>query len=305
MNKKETPVRKAKDVFLYNIQNNKYYDLRCNSNVLGHSPQSLATIVKNKVSASWNINQLDTIYHNRYTKLLNSLSGDRYRIRSAFSPEEFFGRLFLYCTLNNIKPLIHGKRMNDWFDGKGILLPPGRKKKKIEIYDMAEIYLDSTGEAAPVLPASGNGNISIANYYWYPSTDIPFSLEADIIILPELFNGNFKYITLLVKNQLEDMLKITGDINGVPSLYIASSLKFYSLLKKEKNRPPQSLNWKSFNCKGRLFSFKDFKNKQLMEDIRMNLYSKNIAVNIHPPYYNYFPLTLKDYQVKYLSGAAE
>ena len=60
------------------------------------------------------------------------------------------------------------------------------------------------------------------------------------------------------------------------------------------------LEWNDVIQSGRIFAFKNTK-ENYINDMVNKYNEKNILLNNRPPYYNYLPLVLEDFQVKYLS----
>ncbi len=293
-------IKKGKGVFLHSILNNRYYDLKNNSNILGHSYKKLTTEVKNYISNSWNLNS-NTIHHKRLLGFIQKNFGENYSLKSNFSLLEFFSRFMLYLMNKSLNIEVIGKRFNLWFENYFVYKNNMMKKNKIQIIDMAEFFLNSQGKDNKI--KKKNNELLILNYYWYPEIDVN-TMNADLIILPEIYNGNFNYVLLLINKEsliMKDSLSYSQEIFSIPSLYVASSLKMFHLIKKFSETKIFKINWEGFVQYDRLFSCINFD----LNNIKKNsdtFYSKKILLNDNPPFYNYLPLNLEDYQIKYLTG---
>jgi len=293
------PIKKAKGLFLYDIHSNKYYDLQSNSNILGHSNKKITTIVKNHISSTWNIKS-NSVYHKRLVKLINNIFGNRYGLFFCHSLSEFMLRINNYVVKNNSGIDIYYDRFKDWLFFNKIEMNKD-DKISINVYDAAQIYLDCKGGTQlfkEKLNEIKNDKICILNYFWYPDINIDPN-NADIIILPEIFSGNFDYVLILIKNDSilsKDQKYFCNEITKAPSLYAASSLKYYHEISKTKQDLIQ-LNYKGFTQSGRLFSYNDIQNyASILETFKNN----GVLLNSEPPYYSYLPLILEDYQKKFL-----
>jgi|GEM_PF-1309121 len=302
MTDKVYPLKKAKEAFVYDIKSNKYYDFKNNTNILGHSYKKLTTIVKNHISSSWDIYN-NSIYHRRFIKHLNNLFGDKYHITCCFSLIEFISRLINYSINQRFNIEIIGENFKIWFDKNFNYKNIINSSKNINIYDMAKIYLSFKGNKEKIENQIrlNKYRINILNYYWYPYLDISLN-DADLIILPEIYSGNFKYIILLINKEslISDKKSYySTSINEIPSLYIVSSLKLYHLIKQIETNNPINLGWDGFNQAGRIFIYKE---TSQYKKIIYDFLNKNIILNKEPPFYNYLPLLLEEYQVKFLQG---
>lgn len=292
-------IRKAKDIFLIDTNGNKYYDLSTNTNILGHSYKKLTTIIKNTLSACWNCRE-NSIYHRRLISLYEKIFGSDYHVRSCFSLIEFFSRL-----LNVSGHCLHieGERLTHWFNKN---LPGSvcdNTDKKITVIDMTELYLKAKGNNEVLKElidtySSNDATVTIHNYYWYPEPNIASS-DADIVILPEFYSGNFSYVGILVNKRLLTGTDYTSDIYRIPSLYIASSLKMHYLLQKPIKPHIPHLKRDGFEQANRVFSPTDLttgNHEQMVAYLR----EKHILITSEPPYYNYLPLTLEAHQSRHL-----
>ena len=300
MNKKYL-IRKAKDVFLYDAYDGRFYDLKRNSNILGHSYKMLTTSVKNDISSKWNIPG-NTVYHYRMKKFFEKLFSPDYYLTSAFSLHEFILSLNNYSINNSYNLKFKGERFNIWLMKKCNIIKKDEEKsqKNIIVYDMAEIFLQTEGNFNKFNDLVKNLNreeITVFNYFWYPYLDLNTD-NADIIILPEIYSGNFSYLIILINKNIKNHNQLYNDLDDIPSLYITSSLKMYYLIKRIKAEKKITLKWDNFIQAGRIFSYKDIKEYINIID---NYFEKNVLLAEDPPYYNYLPLVLQDYQVKYLS----
>lgn len=302
MNKKYT-IKKAKGIFLHDIHDVKYYDLQKNSNILGHSYKKLTTLIKNDISSRWNILE-STIYHSRMRKLFEKLFTPDYFLTALLSLDEFILKINNYSLSNSYNLKLIGERFNLWLKDNYNLsnIKTGEIQKNIIIYDMAEIFLQFDGDSKKFndfIKDIKREEITVFNYLWYPYLDIKTD-NVDIIILPEIYSGNFKYINILInKKRVKNFYQFTGQFECIPSLYISSSLKMYYLIKKmEYDHKMINLKTNKFIQSGRLFSYRDIKYyNNLIEEY----FNKNIILSNAPPFYNYLPLILEDFQIKYLS----
>lgn len=285
-------IRQGKGLFLKTMGKKKIYDFSENSNILGHSYKKMTTQVKNYISSSWNISQF-TIYHRRIKKLFETLFSDRYQLFTTFSLEEFTARLICHVNSSDSTIRPEGKRYQLWFQNKFNTSVPIDKKNDIIIYDMAENYLLNNKMINPV---NKKNKLSVLNYYWYPEIILP-AFEADIIILPQIFCGNFHYVNILInKSMTDDFSCCVNPLEAVPSLYIASSLQQYYQIKKAKSALPV-ITHKNIIQKKRLFTFKNPEQKS-REDLINHFKEKNVLFNISPPFYQYLPIILENQEIK-------
>ena len=168
---------------------------------------------------------------------------------------------------------------------------------------MAEIYLKADGNKdrfSAEIKKIKKGNITVFNYFWYPESDI-ITGDADIIVLPEIYSGNFSYINILLNNNssiIKDRNYLTSELENIPSLYISSSLKLYFLMEKIIKNDIIKLKWNNLIFSNRIFSFIELEAKKI-NDISKKFLENNILLAGNPPYYSYLPLMLEDYQKKF------
>lgn len=277
-------IKKAKAVYIFYLNDkNKYFDLTSNSNILGHSFKRVTTHVKNDISNRWRIKG-ESIYHKRMAKLFFNLYGSQYKWMIDFSFKDIFFRLGNYF---NIK--IEGNNLLRWFNDN-LNLPEKKGQKDLIIFDMAYYYLYD-------YKIEKSKELSILNYYHYPYLEIE-TLDSDLIILPEIFSGNFSYVNILVKRGSE-FENIFDRPEEIESLIISSSLKNYYLIKKYSttNIIENILNKDMFFQRGRIFVLKNFNDKNIEY-----LKSKRIIINKNPPFYNYIPIILEEHEIKYLKS---
>jgi hypothetical protein len=295
---KKYPLKKAKENFIYDIHSNKFYDFRSNTNIAGFSHKRLTTFVKDNVSSAWNIKD-NSIHHNRFKKQIEQLFGENFILKSSHSIEEFFSRLIL----TNPDIDFTGKNQTQWLKEKHIITENNSNSKKIFVIDMAELFLES-GENIEMF----NENISkikhdgivIFNYFWFPLLEIS-TTGADIIILPELYSGNFGFVNVLVK---ENNYNFLNEFENIPSLFASSALKNYFVIKSCTGSPEGRFNLlnKNFKVSGRIFIPE---NLAEIENLTKIFEEKNILINNKPPFYNYLPINLEEYQIKYLKKVFE
>jgi hypothetical protein len=291
-------IKKAKNAYVYDSHSVKYFDFRDNSNIIGFSHKSLTTIVKNKLSNSWNIT-LKTIHHQRMTNLYKNMIGTDYILSASNSLEEFIARLMLNSR-DSYSIEITGKNFDSWLRFKNIFPVSSTVKKKISLFDVNELFLESGGNTDTFknkINSLKTGNILILNYYWFPLTEVAAG-SADIIILPKIFCGNFNYAGILMKKGLQEFTGLTQSICDIPSLYISSSLKNYYLIREMQEKYDGfKLNWEGFIQAQRLFIPADTGHAKKLSEI---LSGEKIIINENPPYYDYLPIILEDYQKKFL-----
>ncbi|OHD19748.1 MAG: hypothetical protein A2086_11420 [Spirochaetes bacterium GWD1_27_9] len=291
--------RKAKDSFLYNIKSEKYYDFRHNTNIIGHSHKKLTNLVKDSISSAWNL-QIDSIYHRRFMKFMETNFSDKYHIKFSFSLQEFFLKLF--NKFNNSKIDIIGERFKKYISYNEISINNDNNNDyNIKIYDFAEIYLNFGGNKEKInkyVEGIDKNNLAVFNYFWYPSFEININ-KADIVILPEIYCGNFKYVIILISKELNEFANFCEEIHSVPSLYLSSSLKNYYVAKSlEENNIKIENN--DFIFADRIFSYK---NISQIDNLYNKFLEKNILLNNIPPFYSYLPINLEEYQRKYVLRA--
>ena len=188
------PFKKGKGIFVYDIHSNRYYDFENNLNILGHSNKKLTATVKNHISSSWNLFG-DTIYH-RKIKQLHNRNFPNYYLTNTFSLIEFFNNLLNFANSKSFKIVSTGDRFNLWIQEYCNYKNIGTKNSaKIIIHDMAEKFLKTGEDYANLLKNIRKEKITILNYYWFPYLEID-TCNADIIILPQIYNGNFKYLNI-------------------------------------------------------------------------------------------------------------
>jgi hypothetical protein len=295
-------LRKAKGAYVKDIKHNLFYEFDKNINILGHSHKKLTTIAKNNISSSWNLTG-NTIYHARIRKLFSRLFPGQYNIYSSFSLEEIFLKLYIYSEKNSCSLELFYDNFCSWLTKKcGLDLKNKSSGKKIIVYDMAQIFLDAKGDMENFNQAvSGlkKGNITVFNYFWFPYPEIS-SDNADMIILPEIFSGNFKYVNMLIDKKLEKDLNLFHAIEEVPSLYISSSLKAYYIIKSITEGLTARLDWKNFIQAKRLFVY-EHPEEPSYREVMEKFKGEKIFLNQDPPYYNYLPINLLEHQKKKLS----
>jgi len=289
--------KKAKGPFLISSADEKFYNLSTNSNILGYSYKKLTSIVKNNISTSWNINA-ETIYHARLKKLFEKIFTKDYYAVCCPSLEDFFYRSAAFHSENFINFKISGTSFQKWFDSNVFIKNNSNADQLIDLIDMTELYLQYNGNNSGIEIAVNkinNGKYKILNYFWYPVTDIKL-YNSDIIILPEIYSGNFNFIFILIKKDsvlYKNLNTYLSDINTLSSLYISSSLTNYYLIKKNENKKILKLNWNGIKQVNRLFTAEDLSDYKKYK-------KKYILLNENPPYYNYLPIILEEYQYKYL-----
>jgi hypothetical protein len=297
----EKTLKKRKDIFLYDLNGNKYYDFSTPLNIIGFSNKRLTHYIKNHISGTLRLTG-STIYHRRLKALFKELFGDEYELYAALSLEEIFLKMeALFLNEFAIEPV--GERFKEWYPNR---VPSGEKNgkaKKIKTYDMTELYLNAGSDRTKAFEnVNKNDSVKILNYFWYPEIELN-TLDADLVILPELYSGNFSYLNILLRktSKLYDKAKrALTEIEEIPSLYIASSLKYYYLIKEEKNiAMPVKLEVENILQTGRLFSFKEFDKEKIIDKSKI-FYDNKIVINTNAPFYSYLPLRLEDYQKKYL-----
>ena len=300
---KKIRIKKAKNAFVYDKDSNKYYDLRCNSNILGYGHKLLTSYTKNMLSSSWNI-KMNTRHHDRMTGLYKRVFGEGRHIRTSNSLEEFFCRLFLSAA-GKYRVIVTGKRFEKWLGMKNIKPIDGEAEKNIKIIDANEIFLSCNGDNERFKyeirsMTENNDDTVILNYYWYPYPGIETGF-ADVVILPEIYCGNFGYISILVKDENDLFDEITGRLSEIDSLFISVSLKnYYLIMDALKKNNDMKLEWKGFISAGRLLVPE---NEDDIDMLSEKLFEDKIIINDKPPYYNYMPINLEDYQKKRLRKA--
>lgn len=287
-------IKKAKGPFLYTKESNKYYDLRQNSNILGHSHKTLTRSVKNSLSNCWNLSSINTINHSRLIKLLTTLYSDRYIVRATFSLQELFSRLFLNT---NRKVKVLGEGLTDWLTSKYIRYSKAEEgAKKLNIYDMTEFYLNKKECPLEETPT----NLNLLNYYWHPEIELNLPKSPDGVILPQLYCGNFKFILVLVKKENSELLEATNELEEVQSLYISSALKMYYAIKRVKSRIYLEDINERLITKGRLISFKEDASSESNKELYKELITKGVLLTNEPPYYSYLPQLLTARELNFL-----
>ncbi|MCK4799307.1 MAG: hypothetical protein KAT05_18180, partial [Spirochaetes bacterium] len=235
---KKYPLRRAKGIFVYDIQSTRYYDFQRNSNIIGYSNKKITTHIKNCISAGWNLYE-DTVYHRRIKRLYEKIFSLDYYFKTCFSLTEFFARFLNYAQQNSFNLIIKGHRFKLWIKEycNNIYKEIKSYSKNIIIYDMAEIFLESGGDIKEFNKKVKNlkkETITVFNYYWYPYLEINIS-DADIVILPQIYSGYFEYINILIKKDIKNYNFYSTEIDKIPCLYLAGSLKLYHTIKKMNN----------------------------------------------------------------------
>jgi len=235
-------------------------------------------------------------------KLIENLCGNDYLLASSFSLMEFFSRFSAYAENMQIKLNAAGSNFKKWFDKNIIINEVKKFNKEADILDMAGFYIESGGNTSKIKEKiKTSGEYRILNYFWYPELTFD-AFNSDIIILPEIYSGNFKYINILIKKKsrlFNDREIMLNSAESIPSLYISASLKNYFLIKNNENHQTVKLGWKNFTQVNRIFVYNKT-DEGYMEII--NFYKKNrILLNENAPYYNFLPIILDDNQKNYLS----
>jgi hypothetical protein len=293
-------VRKGKNVFIKDLRQNQYYELDKNANIAGHSNKNLTAAVKNNISSSWNLYG-NTIYHKRFKNLLLRLFSDNYEFQAGFCLEDILLRINNFAINSSYSIEFYYENFNSWLIKKANFNNEKKHEKKIKIYDMAYLYLKTGGIAEEFKKLAGNlnkGDITVYNYFWHPDTEI-ITDNADLVILPEIFSGGFKYVNLLINKKAGINLKLFFEIGEIPSLYLASSMKLFYLIKRMQNREIPSLGWKDFYYAKRIFCHKNPGSEDYKKTAE-KIFENQVIINCDPPYYNYLPLILTESQIKYL-----
>lgn len=290
-------IKKGKGPFLYTVKSKKYYDLRQNSNILGHSLKTITTEIKNSLSICWNLNLVETTAHYRLKRELNRIFPPNYSLRCASSLEEFFARLFLNSRRERF---IEGEGFKEWLKERRIPYKSDIKEKgSLYIHDMAAHYLSGSSYN----PGENLNFLNILNYYWHPELNIEPDSSAEGVILPELYCGNFKFIIILVKDDNKELLEATDSLESVQSLQINSALKQYYTIKKVKNGAfPEEVN-DEFRIKGRILTFKWPISRQRAIELTERYAERGLLLNSEPPYYSYLPKNLTENQHNFIKRA--
>ncbi|HOV15444.1 MAG TPA: hypothetical protein PK771_14245, partial [Spirochaetota bacterium] len=130
-------IRKAKDNYLYDIKQSKYFDLRYNTNIIGFSNKKLTTVVKNSISSCWNIKD-NSICHNRFKTFISKKFGDQYILTSATGLKEFF--LLLKNFFSDHSFTFYGERFQKYLNQNKITFNETKNSKNVAIFDMSELY---------------------------------------------------------------------------------------------------------------------------------------------------------------------
>lgn len=286
--------KKGKGPFLYTTESQKYYDLRQNSNILGHSLKSITTEVKNFLSSCWNLHGIETTAHYRLEKELNRIFPDNYSIRASSSIEEFLARLFL--NFSGEKQII-GEGFKDWLKERRIPYNSAIKgKRTLSIHDMADYYL--SGRTSP--PVNSEFSLNLLNYYWYPEQAIEFDNSADAVILPEIYCGNFKFIIILVKKDCKELLEASDNLESIQSLQVNSALKqYYTIKKAKKGVYPEEVR-EELEIKGRIITFKGPVDRTKADEITARYAKRGLLLNSEAPYYSYLPQNLTENQYNFI-----
>ncbi|HPO49543.1 MAG TPA: hypothetical protein PLO89_04380 [Spirochaetota bacterium] len=282
-------IKKAKNNYVYDIKGGKSLDFSRNTNISGYSNKKITTPVKNALSSSWNVTG-NTLYHKRFKNLIKSRFGSDYILLSSQSRNEFF--ILLSHFYKDLAISFVGKRIKAYFENKKLPLNFSKESKKnIFVYDMAEFYLENAKIDID------RDSLNVVDYFFYPEFNIE-TYGADIIILPEIYSGNFNYINILVKKNLTGANYFSNPFENIPALYVVSSLKSYfiamNIFNNNAFKLPVIKN-DFFLQRGRIFSPKSVDN---YSEAMKNIKSDDIILNEEPPFYNYFSLTLEDYQIK-------
>lgn len=294
------PFRRAKGAYLFTIHHEKYLDLRENSNILGHSYKKLTTVVKNSISSSWNIKD-NSIYHLRFNKLITSLFNNNYYTFFSYSLQEFFLRLFAFLKTNRFNIAIETQNFKDWLNYNLIEYEHNDNSNKVAlIFEMASLYINTHGKVEEIIKKIENKKgVKILNYFWWPELEVK-SLDSDLIILPQLFCGNFQFIAFLIKKD-SVLIEVGNCFKEIPpSLYLVSALKNYYLIKQAFNKYKLiKLKWTDFLQINRIFTYT--KSEGYFEVVRYFKTEKKVLLNEKPPYYNYLPIILEEHHKKFLS----
>lgn len=288
-------IKKAKGAYLHFLNDEKYLDLRFNSNIIGYSDKRLTTAVKNSISSNWNIKG-NTIYHRRFLKLIDTIFGNEYELFFSFSLTELFFKLLNFFTRNNITFQIYGNGFSDWLRNNFFEYKIDNFKKIFHIFDMADLYLEKSGNSLLLKEVIDSFDCKILNYFWYPDIDIK-TLSADIVILPELYSGNFEFVVLLVRREsIFSNLPFLAfnKLYEVPSLYLASALKNYYLIKRSNLLGLPKINWIDFVQVNRIVRYNK---KEKYSDVVREFFKKKIILNENAPYYNYLPIIKDDRKI--------
>ncbi len=300
MGKKDYPFKRAKGAFLYDIKSNRYYDFQSNSNFLGHSDKRLTTIVKNFISSAWFIKN-NSVFHNRLKTLFDRNFGGQYKLFFSHSPVEFFHRFISYTTGKKFEISVNGGGFAEWLSYNGINAETAGCEPHVILHDAASVYLETGGSSDAFKSKIENLNgkcINVLNYYWFPEVDIT-SGNADIIVMPEFYSGNFDYVLLLVRNDsklLGDSRYFCREIEKAPSLCIASSLKYYHEAKKIP-LDTAIVGMEGFRQCGRIIAYNGTRDYREIVD---EFHYLNILLNPEPPYYSYTPQRLEEYQKNFI-----
>ncbi|MCG8569489.1 MAG: hypothetical protein MJB14_05065, partial [Spirochaetes bacterium] len=234
--------------------------------------------------------------HIRYEKLLKQLFGEQYQISYCFSLKDFFYRLFAYHSQS---PIINGLRQKLWFQ-QNLQKIQTKKKSVIQIDDMTEAFLKSDSHVEDFhYEPQKKEKVFAVNYYWFPYVEINPPAAADLILLPELYNGNFSFVTLLIHQKSGNLAELFETSQSIPALYLASALKMYYFIKKI---PLLNMDWKwqDFQIKNRIFSFKDIGSDDNVNKVCQKYWEKGIILNSKPPFYQYLPQTLAENELRFL-----
>lgn len=275
-------IRKAKNAFIYTIDGQKYYDLTANTNIIGHSHRLLTNMPKNALSTAWNIRG-KSIWHNRFAKLISTLFGEGYTVRCASSLTDLWLRMANF----GIVPDFDSDDTLLYLESHSVKMP--QANKNIRVVEAASHYINN--EEIPL-----DENV-ILNGWWYPELDMPLG-NAKAVILPELFSGLTPTVFVLLRHDCEQDFAFLDRIENVPSFTVISAVNLYHIIRNQQKRDYNQLRLDStiVQQRGRIFKLsgdaKDYADK---------FAEKHILLNQNKPQYNYLPINLEHYQIKYLN----
>ena len=275
-------IRKAKNAFIYTIDGQKYYDLTANTNIIGHSHRLLTNLPKNALSTAWNIRG-KSIWHNRFTKLIHSLFGEDYTVRCASSLTDLWLRMANF----GIVPDFDSDDTLLYLESHSVKMP--QTNKNIRVIEASSHYINN--EEIPL------DEDVILNGWWYPELNMPLG-NAKAVILSELFSGLTPTVFVLLRHDCEQDFAFLDRIENVPSFTVISAVNLYHIIRNQQKRDYNQLKLDStiVQQRGRIFRLsgdaKDYADK---------FAEKHILINQNKPQYNYLPINLEHYQIKYLN----